>query len=124
MNRRSAIVTATGILLPGCGSRTTSTSSTPSISEAVEILDHEFVNGEPVANVVGTVRNVSEQQIPYLHLSVKFFENDTRFDSSAGHVDDLSPGVTAEFRAKFFGPDPSRVTDYTIEINPRKSVYP
>lgn len=83
----------------------------------VEILSHQWFEEEYSAGVKGTAKNVSDETLDYVEVSVVFLDDDgAQLDSNFTNTTDLAAGRKWKFEVQYFG-DANEVSNYEISAD-------
>ncbi|MGM0606758.1 MAG: FxLYD domain-containing protein [Halobacteriota archaeon] len=113
------------VSLSGCLDRVFPTSPPDETDEPlVAIVEDRLVRENPgtdeeAVRIEGIAENVSDRQLTYVELQVRFYdEHDEQLDSTVDHINDVTAGTRWEFLIEYprTGPDAAAVVDYDLEV--------
>ncbi|WP_371827955.1 FxLYD domain-containing protein [Natrinema thermotolerans] len=83
-------------------------------------MEHEFKRGGTFPSVVGTLENISGEEISNISVNVDFLdEDDVLIGEGLATTTDLPDGRVWEFEASYTGDESYRIDDYELETDPR-----
>ena len=90
-----------------------------SVSDTLEVLEHELFEEEFTAGVRGEIENVSDETLSYVGVQAYFQdEGGTRIGDSLDNTTDLPAGEVWAFEAPYVGSeDAEAIEDYTLAVS-------
>lgn len=86
-------------------------------TEAIELLEHEFYEGEREVGVRGQIENVSDEELAYVGTSQYYIDSEgIQFGTGFANTEELAAGRVWEFESRFLGDEPERIEDYDIQL--------